>query len=194
MADRFHHKQQQQRGGGIGRYDGGDRREQVSDEERLAVLQRLKKAQESQYPIALREIANGHKDSHWMWWIFPTWRQVKKTSKPEVLLPDFRSHCMYMHDDLLRNRLTEITEHAVRHLEAGVHKNRLLMWGVDSKKFHQTMSAFALAARKEGFDREAALFKRAVELVEPRDDLHRDVVRLVREDCGFEWVPFDVVQ
>ena len=34
-------------------------------------LERFIKQQKRDYPIALEEIQNGRKESHWMWWIFP---------------------------------------------------------------------------------------------------------------------------
>ena len=34
-------------------------------------LDRFKKAQSSDYSVALQEIKNGKKLSHWMWYIFP---------------------------------------------------------------------------------------------------------------------------
>ena len=34
-------------------------------------LDRFVKAQEKMYPIAMKEIQNGKKLSHWMWYIFP---------------------------------------------------------------------------------------------------------------------------
>ncbi len=34
-------------------------------------LERFLKAQEKDFPIALSEIKNGKKQSHWMWYIFP---------------------------------------------------------------------------------------------------------------------------
>ena len=34
-------------------------------------LQRFLSAQEHDYPIALCEIQNGSKQSHWIWYIFP---------------------------------------------------------------------------------------------------------------------------
>jgi uncharacterized protein (DUF1810 family) len=34
-------------------------------------LDRFVHAQEEMYPIALAEIRNGHKETHWMWFIFP---------------------------------------------------------------------------------------------------------------------------
>ena len=34
-------------------------------------LERFRKAQELDFSIALAEIRNGHKVSHWIWYIFP---------------------------------------------------------------------------------------------------------------------------
>ena len=34
-------------------------------------LNRFIKAQEKTYEKALNEIKNGHKETHWMWYIFP---------------------------------------------------------------------------------------------------------------------------
>ena len=34
-------------------------------------LERFVKAQEDTYDTALREIKNGQKETHWMWFIFP---------------------------------------------------------------------------------------------------------------------------
>ncbi|MCR4814926.1 MAG: DUF1810 domain-containing protein, partial [Lachnospiraceae bacterium] len=34
-------------------------------------LNRFIERQKEDYPTALKEIQNGRKESHWMWWIFP---------------------------------------------------------------------------------------------------------------------------
>ena len=34
-------------------------------------IERFIKAQEYSYAEALKEIQNGHKESHWIWYIFP---------------------------------------------------------------------------------------------------------------------------
>lgn len=34
-------------------------------------LQRFVEAQRDEYNVALREVRRGHKDSHWIWYIFP---------------------------------------------------------------------------------------------------------------------------
>ena len=37
----------------------------------MSNLERFLEAQESDYSIALQEIKAGHKESHWIWYIFP---------------------------------------------------------------------------------------------------------------------------
>lgn len=42
-------------------------------------LDRFLKAQEDMYETALKEIKNGEKESHWMWYIFPQLRGLGKS-------------------------------------------------------------------------------------------------------------------
>ena len=43
-------------------------------------LQRFYKAQKFDYPVALNEIKNGQKESHWMWYIFPQLKELGYSS------------------------------------------------------------------------------------------------------------------
>ena len=43
-------------------------------------LDRFLKAQELMYPWALREIKNGRKQTHWMWYIFPQLKMLGRSS------------------------------------------------------------------------------------------------------------------
>ena len=46
-------------------------------------LQRFLSAQERDYPIALREIKNGCKYSHWIWYIFPQFKGLGHSYQSE---------------------------------------------------------------------------------------------------------------
>ena len=46
-------------------------------------LDRFVEAQEKMYPIAMKEIQAGKKESHWMWYIFP---QIKGLGRSETSL------------------------------------------------------------------------------------------------------------
>lgn len=74
-------------------------------------LTRFLDAQEKTYNQALQEIKNGYKETHWIWFIFPqllglgesyaaTYYGIKNLEEAE----------MYLDNDILRNRLIEITE------------------------------------------------------------------------------------
>ena len=74
-------------------------------------LDRFKKAQARDYAIALSEIKNGRKQSHWMWYIFPQLKGLGFSSMAEFYGIDGLAEAKaYIADDLLRVRLVEISE------------------------------------------------------------------------------------
>ena len=73
-------------------------------------LQRFHKAQIFDYPVALGEIKNGRKESHWMWYIFPQLKELgySSTAKYYGLTKD--EAIAYIKDEVLKSRLIEISE------------------------------------------------------------------------------------
>ena len=73
-------------------------------------LQRFYKAQKIDYPIALEEIRNGQKESHWMWYIFPQLKELgySSTAKYYGLTKDEAK--AYIKDEILKSRLLEISQ------------------------------------------------------------------------------------
>ena len=73
-------------------------------------LDRLIKAQEKTYSIALNEIKNGRKQSHWRWYIFP---QIKGLGMSETSryygIDGVLEAKAYLDNEILGNRLREIT-------------------------------------------------------------------------------------
>ena len=73
-------------------------------------LDRFKKAQSSDYSVALQEIKSGKKLSHWMWYIFP---QLKGLGFSEMAnyygIAGKAEAVAYLADDVLKNRLVEIS-------------------------------------------------------------------------------------
>jgi uncharacterized protein (DUF1810 family) len=74
-------------------------------------LKRFLKAQESDYAIALSEIKNGRKQSHWMWYIFPQIAGLgfSVTSK-FYAIKDLAEAGQYLEHPVLGKRLTEISK------------------------------------------------------------------------------------
>ena len=73
-------------------------------------LQRFHKAQIFDYPVALGEIKNGRKESHWMWYIFPQLKELgySSTAKYYGLTKDEAK--AYIKDEILKSRLIEISQ------------------------------------------------------------------------------------
>jgi uncharacterized protein (DUF1810 family) len=101
------------------------------------------------YSKALKEINNGCKVSHWIWYIWPILKGLRQTSMPWFEFDDFSQLENYILNDTLRNHLIEITTSAMNHLSRGVPPHKL--FGVqhkyDTPKFYQCISGFAIAAR-----------------------------------------------
>lgn len=128
-----------------------------------AVLARIRAAQDrgSSYNRALKEIRDGQKKSHWIWYVWPTLAVLRPgTSRPEFLLPDLAAVQAYLLDEVLRQRLEEITVLATEHLQRRAGEpNKIGMSGVplpvasqlfgsptDADKFAECMTVFAAAS------------------------------------------------
>jgi uncharacterized protein (DUF1810 family) len=74
-------------------------------------LKRFTKAQETDYELALSEIKNGRKRSHWIWYIFP---QIKGLGFSELskfyAINNLAEAEAYLNDPLLSSRLAEISQ------------------------------------------------------------------------------------
>ncbi len=77
----------------------------------MANLERFIKAQKQDYEQALKEIKNGKKLTHWIWYIFP---QIKGLGYSEISnyygIDDLAEAKAYLQNEYLRNNLLEITE------------------------------------------------------------------------------------
>ena len=73
-------------------------------------LERFISAQKNNYEIALKEIKNGHKETHWMWYIFP---QIKGLgSSPTAIYYEIKNENeakAYLKNEILRLHLFEIS-------------------------------------------------------------------------------------
>ncbi len=73
-------------------------------------LDRFIIAQERDYQIALMEIKNGHKKSHWMWYIFPQLADLGYSSIAKFYgIKNKEEAVAYLKNDYLKNNLIEIS-------------------------------------------------------------------------------------
>lgn len=103
-------------------------------------LQRFLSAQEHDYPIALREIQNGCKQSHWIWYIFPQIKGLGRSYQSEYYGIASRQEAeAYLAEPTLNARLREIT------LALLDHKNKTaqqILGDIDAMKVKSSMTLF----------------------------------------------------
>ncbi len=105
-------------------------------------LQRFKDAQDRDYEIALREIKNGRKQSHWMWYVFPQLKGLGQSYNSDFYsLKDLTEATAYLSDPLLGERLMEISK-ALFNLESNDALE--VMGSPDHFKLKSSMTLFSL--------------------------------------------------
>ncbi len=107
-------------------------------------LNRFIEAQKDVYDIALQEIKNGRKTSHWMWYIFPQLSGLGRTSMANYYgISDLEEAKSYLTDEVLGSRLREISNEALKLDEI----NPVMVFGdIDAMKLRSSMTLFEMAA------------------------------------------------
>jgi uncharacterized protein (DUF1810 family) len=81
----------------------------------MADLQRFIDAQKTDYAIALAEIKNGRKRSHWMWYIFPQIQGLGHSDMAKrYAINSIDEAEEYLNDEVLGQRLIEICTELLR--------------------------------------------------------------------------------
>jgi len=109
-------------------------------------LDRFVSAQEDQYPQALREIKNGRKESHWMWFIFSQIEGLGFSSMNVKYAIKSRAEAIaYLHHSVLGPRLREITEALLLVNDKPAVE---IMGSPDYRKLKSCMTLFALVSNE----------------------------------------------
>ena len=110
-------------------------------------LDRFVKAQEKMFPIAMKEIQNGKKRSHWMWYIFPQLRGLGISSMAHkygiINLDEAKA---YLDHPTLSVRLFEISEALLKHKKK---KPEAIFGYTDAMKLRSSMTLFALVSEDD---------------------------------------------
>lgn len=106
-------------------------------------LKRFISAQQHSYEVALKEIKQGRKQSHWMWYIFPQEAGLGHSEMAKrYAIKDADEAAAYLAHPVLGNRLIEIS-HAVLMIN---HKSANEIFGSpDDVKLRSCMTLFASA-------------------------------------------------
>ena len=106
----------------------------------MGQLDRFIKAQENTYLVALNEIKNGRKQSHWMWYIFP---QIKGLGMSETSryygIDDEEEAKAYLDNEILGFRLREITSEL---LKLNIDNPVDIFGTIDAIKLKSSMTLF----------------------------------------------------
>ena len=103
-------------------------------------LQRFLSAQEHDYPIALREIQNGCKQNHWIWYIFPQIKGLGRSYQSQFYgIANRQEAEAYLAEPTLNARLREITLALLEHKDKTAQQ---ILGGIDAMKVKSSMTLF----------------------------------------------------
>ncbi len=103
-------------------------------------LQRFLSAQERDYPIALREIQNGCKQSHWIWFIFPQIKGLGFSYQSQFYgIANRQEAEAYLAEPTLNARLRKITLTLLEHKDKTAQQ---ILGSTDAMKVKSSMTLF----------------------------------------------------
>ena len=103
-------------------------------------LQRFIEAQNDSYDQALKEIRNGRKLTHWIWYVFPQMKGLGFSYNSEYYgITSLQEARDYLENELLRKRLFEITESLLMHKGKDIES---IMGDIDALKLKSSMTLF----------------------------------------------------
>ena len=112
-------------------------------------VERFIDAQKEDYGMAFREISNGKKINHYMWYIFPQIKGLGRSSTANYYgIDDLEEAREYMENEYLRNNLIAISKELLK-LETN---DPVEIFGhTDSKKLRSSMTLFELVSESDVF-------------------------------------------
>ena len=115
-------------------------------------LERFLKAQDSfrVYEIALGEIRQGRKQSHWIWFVFPQLKGLGRSFNSEYYgLDGLEEARSFLAHPVLGQRLRKVTEAALRHQE----EDPVTLMGsrIDAVKLKSCMTLFDIVSPNDIF-------------------------------------------
>lgn len=115
----------------------------------MADLERFLKAQEYSYDTALKEIKNGKKVSHWMWYIFPQIEGLGTSSTAMYYaIKDKKEAEEYISHPVLWNRILEISSALLSTDSSDPYE---VMGYPDNRKLKSSMTLFYEVSGNEIF-------------------------------------------
>ena len=108
-------------------------------------LDRFRKAQAPVMGSVRDELAAGHKQSHWMWFIFPQFAGLGRSDMARFYgISSLDEARAYLADPDLGARLRNMSELVLTHASKSAHA---IFGSPDDMKFHSSMTLFSLVER-----------------------------------------------
>jgi uncharacterized protein (DUF1810 family) len=110
-------------------------------------LERFLRAQSDCYERVKREMENGHKQSCWIWYIFPQIEISKTGVSPyhiRYAIHSLDEAKAYLEHPILGARLRELSEIVLTHRDIPI--DEIMGWSLDAMKFNSSMSLFSLVS------------------------------------------------
>ena len=116
-------------------------------------LERFVEAQSRVYDTVINELALGHKETHWMWFIFPQLKELGKSAIAKRFgIESLDEARAYVAHPQLGTRLLECTKTMLAQRNANAFE---ILGSPDDLKFRSCMTLFAIAAPTEPAFRQA---------------------------------------
>ena len=114
-------------------------------------IKRFLEAQKKEYEIARKEIAQGKKESHWIWYIYPQIKGLGMSYMDQIYsIKSIQESLEYKNDEILFKRLLEMTKLL---LEIKHNNIKEVMWYPDDLKLRSCMTLFSLISDEKIFDK-----------------------------------------
>ena len=112
-------------------------------------IDRFIQPNEEDYEIALKEIKKGHKESHWIWYIYPQLRGLGQSYMSSYYgIKDLNEAKEYLNHPILGKRLIEITKTL---LLLDIQNPIKIFGSIDAVKVKSCMTLFYLASKNKLF-------------------------------------------
>ena len=119
-------------------------------------MERFVKAQEHSYEQALREIQDGRKRSHWIWYIFPQLAVLGHSWNAKYYgISGYDEAEAYLNHPVLGNRLREVTKGLLAHQEIAIVD---IFGDLDAMKVRSCMTLFDAVSPDDIFEQVLDVF------------------------------------
>jgi len=133
-------------------------------------LNRFVEAQEKIYPTVIKELKNGYKFHHWMWYIFPQFDGLALTKRSEFYaIKSIEEAEAYLAHPILKERLEECCQLLLNVENKSIDK---ILGYPDNLKLNSSMTLFYYVSKNELFQKVLDKYfdtkedKRTLELIE----------------------------